>query len=120
MPRRAPKACRVQGCGGLATASHGYCDKHSDRAKAWSRGRGGRGRGGREWRRIREQIKERANGLCEECLRHGRLTPGQVCDHVVPEAEGGTTTDDNLQWLCQSCHDKKTQEESRRGRDRIS
>lgn len=29
-------------------------------------------------------------------------------DHILPYYAGGKSTPDNLQWLCHSCHDKKT------------
>jgi len=29
-------------------------------------------------------------------------------DHIIPYCEGGRSTEDNLQWLCHSCHKKKT------------
>lgn len=57
--------------------------------------------------------------MCQKC---GRLAPNGAADHIVPRAEGGNDTIQNLQWLCaagsDSCHSKKTREESRRGQRR--
>ncbi|MCP4597784.1 HNH endonuclease signature motif containing protein [Neptuniibacter sp.] len=120
MPASIPRACRVRGCAGTTTERHGYCEAHAHKAKAWSSGRAGRGRGGRPWRRIRERIKERDKGLCQICLKAGLMVPGTICDHIIPEAEGGRTTDDNLQMICRKCNDRKTQQESQRARARNS
>lgn len=53
--------------------------------------------------------------LCRTCLIDGRTTPATIRDHVIPLAEGGTDTEDNVQPLCQDCSDIKTQAESMRG-----
>ena len=82
------------------------------------------GRGGSKWRRIREEVFERDEYLCQECRRQGLITGVElhgvgvgICDHIVPLAEGGAEFDaDNLQTLCKTCHDRKTHEESLRGR----
>ncbi|WP_261840963.1 HNH endonuclease [Aliamphritea ceti] len=116
MPARTPKACRQQGCRHATTLKHGYCEAHADKAASWSTGRAGRGRGGRPWRRTRDQVKEAAQGLCEYCRLNGFAVAGCVCDHIIPEAEGGTSDMSNLQWLCQQCSDTKTKQEAIRGR----
>lgn len=115
MPARTPKACRKQGCIGTSTAKHGYCDAHADLAKRDQWKGSGKGRGGRPWRRKRDEVKKRASGLCELCIRNGLLTPGGFCDHIVPLAQGGSDSILNLQWLCKPCHDAKTAEESKHG-----
>ncbi len=99
-----------------------YTIKPSD-TPSWSTGRAGRGRGGRPWRRLRERIFQRDNFLCQSCLKIGVVTTidlhgkrAGVCDHVIPEAEGGKTREDNLQALCKACDKEKTQHESKRGR----
>lgn len=59
------------------------------------------------WQRLRE-YKKKLNPLCEECARHGRLTPMVLVDHIVPIEEGGAIFDmENLQSLCAACHNKK-------------
>ena len=37
-------------------------------------------------------------------------------DHVIPKAEGGTDDETNLQTLCKTCHNVKTDQEKNRGR----
>ena len=44
--------------------------------------------------------------------------PAVAVDHIVPKAEGGTDADENLQAICKACHKLKTENESKRARDR--
>lgn len=69
----------------------------------------GSGRGGRAWRKLKEQIHLRDNYTCQHC---GIVTLELECDHILNKAQGGTDDLDNLQSLCKSCHAKKTQRES--------
>lgn len=87
--------------------------------------RWGSGRGGRPWRRKRERVFARDKYLCQIHLGQGHMVPvtlsgprAGVCDHVVPEAEGGTDEESNLQTICQACSKAKTAIESARGRAR--
>jgi 5-methylcytosine-specific restriction protein A len=118
MPPRTPKACRQQGCRHTTQQKHGYCDEHADKAerKAWASS--SKGKGGRPWRRKRDIVKAKADGLCAKCRSQGIVTAGSACDHIVPEAEGGSSELTNLQWLCLPCHAEKTAEESKRGLSR--
>jgi 5-methylcytosine-specific restriction protein A len=63
-----------------------------------------RGRRGVEQRKRRL----RAEPLCRLCREQGRTTIATVPDHIVPLTKGGDDTDDNIQCLCQPCHDEKT------------
>ena len=50
---------------------------------------------------------------CENCKKHGVLRSKgtghrMIVDHIVPKAAGGSNADENLQTLCQSCHNAKT------------
>lgn len=67
------------------------------------------------WKRARELIKIRDNGLCQSCLGDRRLTVGTIVDHVIPVKVNWNLrlTEDNLQLLCQGCHNKKTAEEQK-------
>ena len=49
---------------------------------------------------IRGQVWRRDNGRCVQCRSKQNLQ----FDHIIPVAEGGATTIDNLQLLCQSCN----------------
>jgi len=62
----------------------------------------------RQWRELRK-LKLEQTPLCEECFRHGRTTPAQMVDHIVPINKGGAPLDiNNLQSLCNQCHAVKT------------
>lgn len=69
----------------------------------------GTGRGGRAWRKIKEQVHLRDAYTCQQC---GIISLELECDHILNKAQGGTDDLDNLQSLCKSCHAKKTQRES--------
>ena len=68
------------------------------------------------WRR-RRLPKLDADPLCEECKRRGLVTPATVVDHIVPINEGGAAMDmDNLQSLCDKCHNRKSGIEAHKSR----
>lgn len=71
----------------------------------------GLGRGGRAWRKIKDQVHVRDNYTCQHC---GIVTLELECDHIVNKAQGGTDDLNNLQSLCKPCHAKKTQLESQK------
>ncbi|MCP5017615.1 MAG: HNH endonuclease [Ketobacter sp.] len=66
---------------------------------------------GTAWRRLRQIVIRRDQGLCQECQRQGRVTAGNEVDHVTSKARGGTDALDNLQLLCNPCHKAKTARE---------
>lgn len=61
----------------------------------------------------RKRIRERDCGLCQECKRQGRVSPGHPVDHIVPLWAGGSDDDSNKETLCVPCHDAKTAREAR-------
>lgn len=91
-----------------------WCEKHKRAAKPRAHGSKGKRRTGRAGARDRERIRQRDNGLCQECCEHGRLTLGTQVDHIVPLDEGGSDEDDNKRLLCDKCHAAKSSEEARR------
>ena len=67
----------------------------------------------KRWRDLREQ-KLNADPLCVECMRNGITRLANVVDHIVPINQGGEELAwDNIQSMCQSCHNKKSGRESR-------
>ena len=124
MPTAAPRPCRHPGCRALVRGG-GYCPSHKrpDAGSFADSSRGSRHeRGyGAGWDATRKRILARDCGLCQECLRQGRVKAvgdkpySAWCDHIIPKAEGGTDADDNLQTLCRSCHKAKTDAEKARG-----
>lgn len=78
----------------------------------------GQGRGGRPWRRLRAKVLKRDGGLCQPCHRRNELTLAKEVDHIIPEFEGGSNDESNLQSICIACHKAKTQQEAGRARNR--
>lgn len=77
----------------------------------------GKGRGGRPWRRVRDQVMRRDGNLCQPCHRAGRLTLATEVDHITPLSQGGADLDQaNLEAICATCHGAKTAREARRAR----
>jgi len=63
-----------------------------------------RGRAGMAQR----QRRLAAEPLCRHCAEQGKTTASVTPDHIVPLGKGGTDHDDNIQCLCEPCHDAKT------------
>lgn len=115
MPKKAPTPCRHRGCGRLVD-SPGFCEEHKADAVGWrpDRERGNRhARGfGLNWERTRAEIMKRDKGLCQSCLRAGRVVLATSIDHIVNRAEGGGDDHSNLEALCDPCHKAKTAKEA--------
>jgi 5-methylcytosine-specific restriction endonuclease McrA len=63
----------------------------------------------RDWKSMRLKVKERANGRCQA---KGCTKPGFYADHIIERRDGGAVFDmANLQWLCPSHHQVKTNAE---------
>lgn len=72
----------------------------------------------RHWRKLRRLVLLR-EPLCRSCATKGIDRAAEHVDHIVPLDRGGTNADDNLQPLCQACHNAKTAaERGRPGRGR--
>lgn len=111
--------CRSPGCPEVCSTP--YCEAHADTEEAWQHhsGLSAAQRGyGHPWRRLRARVLARDHGLCQICDHNGFVTPGNIVDHIVPKAEGGTDAMDNLQVLCPECNATKTATEAARGRQR--
>lgn len=66
------------------------------------------------WKNLRVEVLKRDRGLCVRCFANNRIEKGTVCDHIIEISDGGAIWDiNNLQLLCQSCHNKKTAEQAK-------
>lgn len=64
------------------------------------------------WRRVRASYIMR-NPLCVECQRKGLVVPARVVDHITPINKGGAPyLEENLQSLCDRCHNSKSGKEA--------
>ena len=71
----------------------------------------------KRWKQVKAIVWNRANGLCEECLANGIVTPGVDCHHIEP-VEHGTAQEmaelcynpANIRLLCVACHIKAHQQ----------
>lgn len=59
-------------------------------------------------KRLRERVAAQAHHRCGYCLTAETIvgTPMEV-DHIIPQALGGLTEDDNLWLACSLCNDHK-------------
>lgn len=103
----AADACSEAGCPNLKP-----CPLHG--VKPWqNRHRVKRGRSGSRRQRMSRAVILRDNGICHVCGEYG----ANEADHVIPVAEGGPDTFDNLKAIhAYPCHKNKTQAEAQRAR----
>lgn len=65
------------------------------------------------WKRARQQVITRANGLCERCIAKGIYKPGYIVHHKEYITPGNinnadiTLNLDNLEYVCEDCHNKE-------------
>lgn len=65
------------------------------------------------WKRTRQTVIKRANGLCERCKAAGLYVPGVIVHHkeyITPNNvhDASVTLDPaNLEYLCEDCHNKE-------------
>lgn len=66
-----------------------------------------------QWKKTKKQYKKLVDGLCERCLAKGFLVPARVVHHKKHLNESNYTNPeiaygfDNLEALCQDCHNKE-------------
>lgn len=111
MSPRAPKVCSVARCPNLAP-----CPDHPTGPWAGSTRRD-KTISGRTLQKRNARIMRQHDRRCHVC---GKPMADEV-DHVVPLAEGGTDTPDNLRPIhSRPCHRDKSAAEAKRGRERSS
>lgn len=72
-----------------------------------------------QWKRIKEvfwsgfwEWNERvSNRFCRDCFKKGIKTLAKYVDHIIQRKLGGSDEQENLQGLCQSCHNSKSAHE---------
>lgn len=116
MPTKPKRPCSYPGCPELTVGQ--YCDKHQKQVtKAYDQRRGSAASRGYDsrWAKARKRYL-REHPLCVECLKAGKLTPGNVVDHKDPHKGDKVKfwTESNWQSLCKRCHDTKTAKEDGR------
>lgn len=77
------------------------------------------------WKKTRQTVIKRANGLCERCRAAGLYVPGVIVHHKKYITPGNihdasvTLNPANLEYLCEDCHNKEHKAKSN-GRYRFS
>lgn len=57
---------------------------------------------------LRERVSKQARYRCGYCLTSQKITGMQMdVEHIIPEARGGKTEEDNLWLACSACNDHK-------------
>jgi HNH endonuclease len=56
---------------------------------------------------LRQQVMERARGLCEYCQTAQIIVVTMEIDHIVPQSAGGETELGNLCLVCRGCNSFK-------------
>ena len=107
MPWKSQHLCAMPGCPNLVDAGVSYCPAHRPK-------RQNRAHYNREWEKISKHFLQK-HPLCMECEKNNRLTPATEVHHIIPVADGGTNSYDNLAALCKSCHSRITFKENRFG-----
>jgi 5-methylcytosine-specific restriction enzyme A len=120
MPYKSKHPCKCRGCNKLAEPSHGYCpnhkeieDKeHKDNHKLYKSHRDDKYiqafYKSKEWERARKARLIMDNGLCQDCLRQGKITIATIVHHIVPAKVNWLLrlVLSNLMSLCDACHNK--------------
>lgn len=102
MPTAPAIACR---CGQLNCQQHTRKTslRHHDQVRGNSSARGY----GYNWtKRLRPMVLAR-DPLCKDPFRSGCNAPSTVADHIIPKQAGGPDAMENLQGLCNDCHNRK-------------
>lgn len=130
------RPCYVVGCPNLSRER--YCEEHkhlyqkdiSERNKIYDAFKRDKRTTAfyksKEWQKLSQKVYLNQHGMCQECLKHKRITIGtydkngrfrrNVVDHIVPiKVDWSRRLDEsNLQVLCNLCHAKKTVRDRRK------
>jgi len=127
MPQRAGHPCGAPNCAEIAKHGERFCKTHHGRTVSTETRPTAHQRGyDARWRKLRAIILARDPVCVDPYGVHKRRKEAVLTtdiDHIVPKADGGRDTADNLQGLCHSCHSRKTEQQTgfgRRGRGKKS
>lgn len=99
------RPCKLPGCPRLVT-SGAFCSQHVHLKPPESKyTRESHLPYRANWRKRRMMFLRR-NPLCKTCGAIAREV-----DHMIPITAGGSQSDENLQALCKTCHNRKTNAE---------
>ena len=113
------KQCSAGGCNNIALTNNYRCERHVVAYTPKKRydhhyHQGKHIYSSTRWVKLRQQFI-RHNPLCLHCFNRGIYTPAYMVDHIVEIEDGGEIWDiDNLQSLCNPCHNTKTGTETKR------
>lgn len=113
MPFKPKRPCSYPGCPRLTEGR--FCEKHlQETEKEYNRQRGSAASRGYDsrWRKARAKFLK-ANPLCRRCEENGKITKGEVVDHIIPHRGDMSLFWDQNNWqsLCTRCHNRKTRME---------
>ncbi len=107
-PFKSKHPCNYSGCPKLSSSR--FCEEHerlSKKREDQERGPASERGYDHRWHKVSE-MHLREFPLCAECERQGRVTAATLTHHIIPIAQGGDIYDwDNLESLCELCHDVK-------------
>lgn len=108
MPTKPNSACLHPGCSERPDGA--YCEKHrKDNRSNYHKPEYHKKYDTKRWDRWRKRFLDE-HELCEHCKQKGILRSATVVDHIEPHrGDPDLFWDwDNLQALCEKCHNRKT------------
>lgn len=109
MPKAPRRGCAYQGCPKRAVEGSSYCAEHKKQMdkdyEKYGRHYKTHQRYGRNWKRVRDKYIK-LHPICEECMTHHKITIASQVHHRVPISEGGSNSFDNLESVCDACHNR--------------
>lgn len=72
------------------------------------------------WKECRKAYRKKVGGLCERCLKEGRISAGVIVHHKIYVTPENINRPDiilnpaNLELLCRDCHAKEHEGRQRR------
>lgn len=65
----------------------------------------------KEWKKVRQYVIARSNGLCERCKKRGKIVPGKIVHHIRWLTYDNKNdwniaySPSNLEYICNDCHE---------------